>query len=54
MKPPSLPLPYFVKAAVICNLDSDISTLELSNNLIFAFFVFSLPLPPLIPPLFMS
>ena len=37
------PLPYFVKAAVIWQRYLQTSN---SNNLIFAFFVFSLPLPP--------
>ena len=50
-QPPS-PLPYFVKAAVIWQRYLQTSN---SNNLIFAFFVFSLPLPPLLPtPLYVS
>lgn len=49
---PPLPLPYFVKAAVIWQRYLQTSN---SNNLIFAFFVFSLPLPPLLPtPLYVS
>ena len=52
MTPPPSPLPYFVKAAVIWQRYLQTSN---SNNLIFAFFVFSLPLPPLLPtPLYVS
>jgi len=49
------PLPPTLLCKGCGNLTAISPNLELSNNLIFAFFVFSLPLPPLLPtPLYVS